>query len=782
MVKNYLKIALRRFWRHRTFTLINVLGLSAGLAIAMVMLVSMQYMHSYDKFHENTENIYQVGLKYNLDDSEIRSMSGPGIWGYDLQNNHPEVIMNSRLMQSGELLFNTFDKNGDVEKRYIENNGVGVDSTFFSMFSFPLEQGKPEDILVNPNSIVITKEFGNKYFGKENPIGKSISINGKYSFTVTGVLKDLPKNTVLGFDFYFNVSFFEELGFNINDTDGNVFNIYILTSEGADLEKIKTMFSDFVHEHYVLEVEYEPFFMIAADAFMYGDSMNSLFMNIFFAIAIFILIMACINFMNLSTASSLQRSKEIALRKIAGAKRSQLIKQILSESVLLSFISLNIGIVIAELIFDFFDRAYGQYIPFDLSSNLLWLQLIGLALFTGLMAGSYPAVFLSSFKPLKVLSFNFTKAGAGKVRKVLVVFQFLLAIVFLTFTITSFRLNQAVRTQKKGVKTDNVLSISINGEISKNYKLVKSELLRNPNISFVSSSSEEPTWVSSGEFEWGITTENNEIITRVLWADYDYFDLFDIKLKEGRYYSEDYSGDLENSIVVNQVIIDQLKLEDPIGSRFYLAGKPYTIIGVVEYFNFFPIELGGRTLVVKLYEPNEGKVYIRYRKGTYPLISESIQEIFEKYNPSYPYEYTFYSDYKSPVEEGIENLNKQLVFFTIIGLFISILGLLGLSAFMVEQKTKEIGIRKALGATVGKIVSIITKQFFKLILISNVIALPLSYLIYNYASSFFTIKTTGDIFVYPTVFLFIYLLAFIIIYSVTIKAARTNPAQSLRYE
>lgn len=782
MLNNYLKIAFRRFWRQKTFTLINVLGLSSGLAIAMVMLISMQYMHSFDKFHENKKNIYQVGLKYKLDDSEIKSMSGPGIWGSDLQSNYPEVIMNTRLMSGGELLFNTFDDNGDVEKRYVEDNGVGVDSTFFEIFTFPLAQGKAEDVLKNPYSMVITQDFANKYFGNDNPLGKSISINGKYIFNVTGVLKELPKNTVLGFDYYFNVSFFEEFGFDINDTDGNAFNIYILTADGVNIDNIKKKFKEFVYENYELEVAYDPFFMLASDAYLYGDGMNSLFMNIFSAIAIFILIMACINFMNLSTASSLQRSKEIAMRKIVGARRNQLIKQILSESILLSFISLNVGIVLAELIFDFFDSAYGQFIPFNLLSNYLWLQLVGLALFTGILAGSYPAAYLSSFKPLKVLSFRNAKTGAGKIRKALVVFQFLLAILFLTFTIASYRLSQSIKTEKKGVNTENVLSVPTRGEIAKNYKLIKSELLRNPNILSATSSSEEPTWVTSGEFQWGITTENNEVLTRVLWVDYDYFDLFGIKIKEGRFYSKDFSGDLENSIVVNEVIIDRLKLKDPIGKRFYLGGKPFTIIGVVEYFNFFPIELGGRTLVIKLYEPSNGKVFIKYNKGTYPLISETIKGIFEKYNPSYPYEYSFYADFKTPVDEGIENLNKQLIFFTMFGLFISILGLLGLSAFMVEQKTKEIGIRKALGASVRKIISIITKQFFKLILIANLIALPLGYLIYNYASSFFTIQTRGDIFVFIGVFLFIYLLAFAVIYSVTIKAARSNPANSLRYE
>jgi ABC-type antimicrobial peptide transport system permease subunit len=783
MLRNYVKIAIRRFWRQKTFTLINVLGLSFGLAIALVMLVTVRFMLSFDSFHENTDNLYQVGLQYELEENTIKSYAGPAIWGQDLQNNYPEVIMNTRLMQTGEILFNTYDANGDIDKRYVESNGVGVDSTFFQMFSFPLLQGNLKDVLKDPNSIVLTKEFSNKYFGNKNPIGKTIVVNNKYSLKVSGVLADLPENTMFKYDYFFHVSFFENFGYDINDEMGNAFQIYILLENGATLDNIKSTFKDYVYERYDRDVDYIPFFIYVNDSFVHGESLNGIFMNIFAAIAIFILIMACINFMNLSTATSIQRSKEIAIRKIEGASRLQLVVQLLSESVLLALISLNVAVVIAEFIFEFLHRVSGQYIPFELSNPLLWAQLIILALITGLIAGSYPAIFLSSYKPIKALSFRASKAGAGRLRKILVVFQFVLSIIFLTSTIGVYRLSRAVNNNKIGVNTEDILCIPIKGKVSKKYELIKSELLQNSNILSVSASSEEPTWITSGEFLWGITPEKNEVLTRVLWADYDLFDVFDIKLKEGRYFSKDYQSDKENAVIVNEVIVDMLDLEDPVGKRFYHNEKPYTIIGVVEYFTFFPIEMGGRTLMIKYYKEEDlGKVYIKYKNETYPLISEFVQSVFEEHNPDYPYEYSFYENFKSPVDDGVDNLSKQLLFFTLFGLFIAILGLIGLAAFMVEQKTKEIGIRKAMGASVQKIISIITKQFFKLILIANLIALPISYLIGKYAIDFFTIKTNGDNLVYLGVFIFIFIVVFLIIYAVTIKAARTNPVQSLRYE
>ena len=378
MFKNYIKIAFRRFWRQKAFTIINVLGLSSGLAISLVMLVTIQFMRSYDSFHENVNNLYQVGLEYELEDNNIKSYASPGIWGQYLQNNYPEVIMNTRIKQSGELLFNTFKENGDVDKRYIESKGVGVDSTFFQMFSFPLLKGNINEVLIDPNSIVITQEFSDKYFGNENPMGRTIVINEKYSLNITGVLENFPDNTMYACDYIFHISLFEKFGFDINGEKGNPFQTYILLEEGTTLDNIKASFKDNLYERFDRDVDYEPFFIYVKDSYVYGESMNSIVMNIFAAIALFILIMACINFMNLSTATSIHRSKEIAIRKIEGASRKQIILQLLSESILLSLISLNIAIVLAELIFEYFDKAYGQNIPFNLMDLNLWLQLIAL--------------------------------------------------------------------------------------------------------------------------------------------------------------------------------------------------------------------------------------------------------------------------------------------------------------------------------------------------------------------------------------------------------------------
>ncbi len=782
MFKNYLKIAIRRFWRQRVFSIINILGLSSGMAIALVMLVTIQFMLSYDGFHKHVDNLYQVGLTYVLEDSEIDSYTCPGIWGQELTNSYPEVIMSARLRQTGELLFNTYFDTGELDKRYVESNGVGVDSTFFQMFSFPFILGDPVDALTDPNSIVITEDFSKKYFGDENPIGQDILINQEYNVTIKGVLKKLPDNTTFKYEYFLHISFFKNFGIDIDGTQGNPFENYILLENGADISRIEATFKDRLFEKYDWDIEYDPFFVYVKDSFVHGESLNGIFMSIFAAIAIFILIMACINFMNLSTATSIKRSKEIALRKIEGAHRGQLVVQLLSESILLSLISLNIAVVIAEFIFEFLYKVSGEYIPFNLGDPILWAQLITLALITGILAGSYPAIFLSSFKPIKALSYRSSKGGAGRLRKILVVFQFVLSIIFLSSTIGAYRLSLAVKKNKVGINTESILCIPMKGEIADKYEIIKSELLQNTNILTVSASSQEPTWVTNGEFLWGTSPVKNENLSRILRVDYDFFELFDLKLKEGRSFSKEYTTDKEDAIIINEVVADMLELDDPIGERFYFDEQPYTIIGVAEYFNFFPIEMGGRTLIIKPYPADYGKIYIKYKKETYPFIADFIKTTFEKHNAEYPYEYSFYEDFKSPVDEGVDNLSKQLLFFTMFGLFIAVLGLIGLSAFMVEQKTKEIGIRKALGASVQKIISIITKQFFKLALIANIIAMPISYFVGKYAVNFFTIKTKGDNMVYLGVFLFIFVIVFLIIYAVTIKAARANPARSLRYE
>jgi putative ABC transport system permease protein len=782
MFNNYLKIAFRRFWRQKTFTLINVIGLSTGIAISLVMIVLVQYQQSFDTFHKQGKDIYKIGMTFLLNNEKASSYTCAGQWGEEIQNNYPEIKMKTRLLQSGEFLFNLYNENGEVIIKNLEDNGAGVDSTFFQMFSFSLLQGTPEKVLSEPHTIVLSKNFATKYFGDSNPIGRILEINKKYNFKVTGVLDELPENTQLAYDFYFPVSFFQEFGIDVNGTVGNSFHTYFLLEDGVSTDYVSSTLKEFLYSRFEHDMEYEPVLIPLEKTNKPIDSSSFGMEGLFMAIAIFILIMACINFMNLSTATSLKRAKEIAIRKIVGAHRNQLIKQLLSESVLIAFLSLSIAVMLSEFIIEFFQRFFGTKIPLDLGDPYLWIQLIALTIVTGLFSGSYPAIFLSKFKPVKVLAYNYSHGGGGRFRKILVVFQFVLTILFLTMTALSFNQYNAIKNNKIGLVTKNVISLPIAGSINEKFDIIKSDLLQNPKILSVSTADQEPTWVSMGEFLWGTSPGKNEDLARVLRVNYDFLDVFSIKLIDGRSYSKDFPSDIENSIIVNEEIVNSLKIEDPIGSQFYLYDRPYTIIGVTEYFDFFSIDMGGKALIVKLEPPQNGKVYIKFEEGSNSNVTAYIKEVFEEHNSAYPFEYSYYSDYKSPIDEFFKNFNDSLMFFTIFGILIAALGLLGLSAFMVEQKTKEIGIRKAMGASVNKIVSIITQQFFKLILIAYLIALPICYLIYNALRKFMTVKSSGDIFIFIGVFLIIFSIAFLIIYLVTIKAARTNPAKSLRYE
>ncbi len=782
MFKNYLKIAIRRFWRQKIFTIINVVGLSTGLAISIVMLASIKFQRSFDSFHVNGENIYKIELAYMIGDALATSHTCAGAWGDAIKNNYPEIEMKCRIMTWDEHLFSVYDDRGEHALRFMESNGAGVDSTFFEMFSFKFKQGNPKNAFKEPNSIVLSEKIAKKYFGDSNPVGRIVEINKKYNLKVTAVLEELPENTNFGFDYYFPVSFLKDFGIDVDGTVGNSFQTYFLLRNGASPEHIRSSIKEFLYSRFERDVEYDPSFISLKEMVGNDETSDNPFVDLFMAIAIFILIMACINFMNLSTATSLKRSKEIAIRKIVGAHRNQLIKQLLSESIVLAFISLNLAIVFSEFIVEYFQKVLEINIPLYFNDFNFWIQLVILTLVTGILSGSYPALFLSSFKPVKVLAYSYSHGGGGKFRKILVVFQFALTILFLTLTSLSYNQYRALQKDKEGVDTENIISVPITGKIGENYDIIKNDLIKNPHILSVTSSDQNPTWVHSGEFLWGNTPGKNENLARVLRVDYDFLDVFGIKLLDGRSFSKDFPGDAKNSIIVNEEIVKELGIEDPIGSQFYLYNEPYTIIGVIEYFDFFTLNLLGKTLMIKLEPPVNGNIYIKYQPDNYKDVVKYAKEIFEEHNDNFPFNCSFYSEFATPIEKTLKSFNNSLTFFTIFGVLIAALGLLGLSAFMVEQKTKEIGIRKAMGASISKVVSIISGQFLKLILIAHLIAVPLSLLVYTRLRKFMNVKSTGDIFIFGGVSLFILLLATIIIYAVTIKAARANPARSLRYE
>lgn len=783
MLRNYLTIAFRRFWRQKIFTIINVLGLSTGLAISLVMLASVKFQRSFDNFHVHGDRIYKVGINLMFSNEEATSHTCSGAWAEAIKTNFPEIEMKCRIMPWGEHLFSVYDESGEHSLKFLERNGAGVDSTFFEMFTFQFKQGNAEKALTEPNSIVISEKLAKKYFGTTNPIGRIIEINKKYNFKVTGVLQNPPENTNFRYEYFFPVSFLSEFDIDVDGTIGNTFQTFFLLREGTSPENIRSNLKEFLYSRFERDVEYDPFFISLKEVVGNDETSDNPFVKLFMAIALFILIMACINFMNLSTATSLKRSKEIAIRKIVGAHRNQLIKQLLSESIVLAFISLNIAIVFSEFIVEYFQRVLEIKIPLYFNDFNFWIQLVILTLVTGVLSGSYPALFLSSFKPVKVLAYTYAHGGGGKFRKILVVFQFGLTILFLTLTSLSYNQYRALKKDKTGLETENILSVPITGKIGDKYEIIKNDLLKNPHILSVTSSDQNPTWVHSGEFLWGTSPGKNENLARVLRIDYDFLDVFGIKLIDGRSFSKEFPADAKNSIIVNEEIVKQLEIEDPIGSQFYLYNEPYTIIGVVEYFDFFTLNLLGKTLMLKLEPPvSNGNVYIKFEQNNDKDVLKYAQKIFEEHNNDYPFKWSLYTEFATPIEETLKSFNNSLTFFTIFGVLIAALGLLGLSAFMVEQKTKEIGIRKAMGASISKVVSIISKQFLRLILVAHFIAVPLSLLVYVNLRKFMTIKSKGDIFIFGGVSLFIFLLATIIIYAVTIKAARVNPADSLRYE
>jgi len=817
MIKNYLKVAWRNLMKNKIFSFINIFGLSVGLTCCMLITVYLYNEMSYDKYHKNIHHLYQLATTFVKDGKEDKTPNTPAPMAAAMKQEFPEISETARIMALiGEDKTLLQYKDGDVQKSFYETKGYMADPTFFELFTYHFIEGNSATALKNPNSIVLSEEIAKKFFGNEPALNKVIHVNsntnGEFDFKVTGVYRPASKPSQIEATFFISIAGGNMDQFMKQQTDmvsNNMFNTFFLLKPDADAKKLEAKFPSFVDKYMrtglkAAGFDKKQFLIPVKDRHLYSGMSNDIvasgtvsvtYLYILGSIALFTLLIACINFMNLSTARSSKRSAEVGIRKVLGAEKKSLIKQFLGESLLMSIIAFVIALGITELLLPAFSHVSGKNLHLDLVEQ--WLVIIGffvLAVSTGLLAGSYPAFYLSSFRPVKVLKGRFKNSlSAIAVRKGLVVFQFIISVVLIIASIVILNQMNFLRTTDLGFAKDQQIVIPLRSTTAKNiYTSLKNEIKNNQQVENVGATLYYPGIVNPSDmgFYKDGKTVNDEKDVHTNWVDESLLQTLGITPIAGRLFSKDFPSDTSSRIILNKEAIKQLGFTSPqeaVGGRvkFDWRGETYTwtIIGVVKNFHFQDLHVPISPYAFQLNNrPFYNYVIVHANAKDINSLLSSIKTTWHKLNPNEPFEYSFLNEDFQKNYEAENRLTAIVGYFTVIAILISCLGLFGLATFSAEQRTKEIGVRKVLGASVTGIVTLLSKDFLKLVSISIVIASPMAWWVMNKWLQDFAYRTniSWTVFVITTVTALI--IAFITISFQAIKAAISNPVKSLRTE
>jgi len=798
MIKNYLKIALRNLKNNKSHSLINITGLSIALACSILIFLYISHHLSFDQFHENSDRIYRA-LK-ELGSSHRLSAITPNPLGPALKENFPEIQNAARICGGGSKRKTvSFQQN-----HFFEDNFFLVDPTFWEVFSFPLIKGNPDTALQEPWSVVITEKAAQKYFGDEDPLGKTLIYENKHNFQVTGVIANIPKNSHFRSDFFASIKCADDLywpGFLDDWTQSSIHN-YFLLKKGVIPKKFQNKLNPFVKkglnstpgQSYAVQtkIHLQPLTRIHLHSHYFAELENNSDIRMvyfYFLIGVIILAIACFNFMNISTARASTRTTEVGMRKVIGANRKQLIGQFLSESMFLSFISLMAAFLLAQLFLSPFRRLVDAEL--NLSDLMTLPSLFGtmmITLMVGFISGSYPAFFLSSFSPVKVLRGVFIKDKKGfHLRKTLVFFQFAVTITLVIGTMIVSRQVHFLKNKDLGFNKDNVLAVHIpdkDTNIKAQYDSLKSELLKNPDILGVTSTSNLPYQNRAAKkLPVGEPGEGKFIHLNFMRVDHDFLDTLDAEMDQGRFFSKQMSSD-QSAFVINEAAVQDLGIKNPIGKKIsWTRGRKYPVIGVIKNFHFKSLHSKIEPLVLYLQtRGNIDHILIKIQQGKIPEATSTIKETFREFSPENPLNY-FFIDQDIDRMYRTENIFMQVFgYFTFLAIFIAFLGLFGLSSFTVQQKTKEISIRKVLGASVFNIITLLSKNLIKLMVLANMIAWPISFLIMNQWLGQFAYRINMSFFVFLGSSGLAFFLAFITFGALAFKAAKADPVDHLKHE
>jgi putative ABC transport system permease protein len=788
MIKNFLNVAYRNLKKQKAYSFITLSGLIVGLGVFVLFALLAEFILNFDTFHERADRIYAVVqvLPGGIEDDLHSAITPPPLLPA-LRSEFPEIETGSRFFPAGRMIVK------HREKVFYESRMRFVDPDFLSIFSFEMIQGDAAAALSRPNSVVLTRASALKYFGDEDPLGQTLTLDNTVDIRVTGVTKNVPRNSSITYDFLVSMGTADALYSWEGDWRVKNQAAFLLLAEGYGAAQVDAKFPAVLDKYYPESLDSPkqlylhplPEFMLNSQEIdCYWGTGGANFI-VLWIIAVLLLIIACINYMNLSTARHMTRAREVGMRKVVGANRFHLIRQFLGESLLMALLALPAVIVLYELL----RPALYDYFDFLLDISLwdnprILILLLGATILTGFFAGSYPAFYLSAFKPVSVLKGNlhFGKKG-GRFRKTLVVVQFVFSIILIVLTLVSVKQSRHNLKVDLGFDRDRIISVEIAGEARDNLENFKKELVQYRDITYVTASSALPVgWNPSQQVLPEGVAANEKLNMNVYGIDYDFIEMLNMKMLQGRTFSRDFSD--TDSFILNLTAVRQLQWENPLGRQLTIDGQKGMVIGVVVDFHFQDLYFSQISpAVLRLSPENLNYMLVKYSDTeNESSVVERVRDRWNVLNPDLPFEHASLSTYYEDSFEG-DKTSEMTGALGIMAIFLSCLGLLGLSSFAVERKIKEIGIRKVLGASVPGIIRMLVKEFLKLVVIANVIALPIAYFLMNLMiQSIFSYPVTigADIFIITS--LATLLVAFLTVTSQTLKAAQASPAQSLKYE
>ena len=790
MIKNFFLVAYRNLKRNRIFSVINILGLATGMASAMLIFLWINDEMSFDRFHAKEDRLFQAYREEKSNGQSVVMENSPQILAQTLKTEFPDIEDVVRWQNTNFLL--------SVGDRHFNVPGNFTDSGFLNMFSFPVLEGIRNYRLSDPTGIVITESLATKLFGKESAVGKQIRLDSVDFFVVKAVLKDLPDNTQFRFEYLLPWTYLQKIGWANGYWENNSLRTFYTLKPGVSSSAFDAKIKNLIVDH--TKHEQTPsndilFGHPAAKWHLYSKFENGReaggrisVVRLFSLIASFILLIACINFMNLSTARSEKRAREVGIRKVVGAAKSLLIWQFLAESLMFSLIAGSLAILIVELSLPFFNLLVNKKLFIDFGDAHFWTVALGFVALTGMLAGSYPAFYLSSFKPIKVLKGALKTSREGIApRQFLVVFQFSFAIVLIISTIVVLQQIRYAQNRDSGYERDHIVYNYMQGDVNKNYAMIRNELINNRVATDITRTSQPMTrhWSDSWGFQWtGSNAEDQKTDFIFFASDNKFVETMGLKLIGGRDINTITYPTDSNAMLLNEAAVKVMRLKNPIGTEVRMGDSRWHVVGVIKDFilesPYSPIA------PMIMVGPSSLSFYVLNMKlnpaNTVPDNLKKAESIFKKYNPSYPFEYYFLDEDYASKFANEKQTGKLAALFAGLTIFISCLGLFGLSSFTAENRIKEIGIRKVLGASVFSITELLSRDFIKLIVLSFLIAAPFAWWAMNGWLQSYTYRVSVSWWIFAVTFLLSVTIALITISFQSVKAALMNPAKSLRSE